>query len=102
MLYRSQVETIVDDVLREHLGGHGFAKADIGYEEDFDGEEIIRVTAHLDTPFEDVRVMMEAADAIRVRLLDEDDTRYVFLSQNYPGAGDRHGDADQLAGSVVS
>lgn len=102
MLNKSQVETIVADVLREQLGGYGFAKADIGYEEDFDGEEIIRLTAHLDTPVEDVRVMMESADAIRVRLLDADDTRYVFLSQNYPGAGDKNEDADQLAGSVLS
>ena len=37
----------VAGVLNERLAKNGYADADVKFEEDFDGEEIIRVTVHL-------------------------------------------------------
>lgn len=102
MLNRSQIETIVAGVLGAQLGDYGFSSASVAFEEDFDGEEVIRVMAHLERRVEEVVTMMDSADAIRVQLINMHDDRYVFLSQSYPGADDGKADADQLTGSLLS
>ena len=84
----AQIEKIVTAVLRERLSDNGFSKSDIVFDEDFDGEKVIRVTAHFEKPVENADEFSETIDAIRVKLLNLGDERFVFLSQDYPGSED--------------
>ncbi len=85
MMKQSQVHKIVNDVLALRLGSNGFSKSDVTFEEDFDGTEIIRVTAHFENPVDDVRLLMDSQSAIRRTLIKGGDDRYVFLRQDFPG-----------------
>ena len=85
MMKQFEVQKIVDGVLAQRLGTNGFSKSDVTFEEDFDGAEIIRVTAHLEKPVDDVRLLMDSQSAIRRTLMDCGDDRYVFLQQDFPG-----------------
>lgn len=86
MIANSEVEKIIANVLRERLGKNGFSRSDVVFDEDFDGEEIIRVTAHVETPVADVDELFDSVYAIRDQLLKAKDKRFVFLSQDYPGS----------------
>ncbi|MGA8170716.1 MAG: hypothetical protein WB816_07785 [Methylocystis sp.] len=84
----TQVREVVTGVLSERLAKNGYSSADVKAEEDFDGEEIIRVTVHLARQVEDIDELYDSVGAIRDRLQQEGDRRFVFLSQDYPGADD--------------
>ena len=81
-----QVSEVVTGVLSERFAKNGYSSADVKVEEDFDGEEIIRVTVHLARPIKDIDELYDSVGAIRDRLQQEGDHRFVFLSQDYPGA----------------
>ncbi len=86
MLTRIEVDAIAKAVLSEKLSQDGFIGSDVWFEDDFDGEEIIRVKAKLEKHIDDVEKIMSSVSEIRLRLLDRDDDRFVFLDQSYPGS----------------
>lgn len=81
----SQVKEVVTGVLSQRFAKNGYSRADVNVEEDFDGEEIIRVTVHVARPVENVDELYDSVGEIRNRLQQEGDKRYVFLNQDFPG-----------------
>jgi len=88
MITDTQIRNIVSEVLQGRFAEHGFVNSDVVFDEDFDGEKIIRVTAHFDGPRDVADSLFDAADDIRARLLETGDDRYVFVSRDYPGSAD--------------
>jgi hypothetical protein len=93
----SQVKEVVTGVLSQRLAKNGYSSADVKVEEDFDGEEVIRVTVHLARPVDDTGELYDSAGEIRTRLQQEGDKRYVFLRQDFPGADDFGGEDEDSA-----
>lgn len=99
-MQNTEVEKIIGNVLQERLKKNGFSGLDVVFDEDFDGEKIIRVVAHLKTPVSTVDELFDSVDAIRQRLLEVDDDRFVFLTQDYPGASEPESDdEDDVSGA---
>lgn len=86
----TQVKEVVADVLSHRFAKNGYSSADVNVEEDFDGEEIIRVTVHLSQPVENIDELYESVGEIRDHLQKEGDRRFVFLDQDYPGAEEEY------------
>lgn len=91
MATEEAIREIVSRVLRERLAGLGLVGSDIVFDEDFDGERIVRVTAHFDQPRDVGESLFDAADTIRTRLIEAGDDRFVFVSRDYPGSADEEG-----------
>lgn len=85
------IRKIVSEVLRERFARLGLVNSDIAFEEDFDGEKIVRVTAHFDRPQDVAESLFDAADTIRAKLIGAGDDRFVFISRDYPGSSDEEG-----------
>ncbi|MBI1980463.1 MAG: hypothetical protein HYS63_02645 [Methylocystis sp.] len=92
----TQVKEVVTGVLSERFARNGYTSADVKVEEDFDGEEIIRVTVHLARPVENIDELYESVGEIRERLQQEGDKRFVFLNQDFPGADDFGGEDEEF------
>jgi hypothetical protein len=92
----AQVKEVVAGVLSHRFAKNGYSSADVKVEEDFDGEEIIRVTVHLARPIESDDELYESVGEIRDRLQQEGDKRFVFLNQDFPGADDFGGEDDDF------
>jgi ribosomal 50S subunit-associated protein YjgA (DUF615 family) len=60
--------------------------SDVAFEEDFDGEKIVRVTAHFERREDLGEALFDAADTIRARLIKAGDDRFVFVRRDYPGS----------------
>ncbi len=88
------VKQVVAGVLSERLAKNGYSDADVKFEEDFDGEEIIRVTVHLSEPVADDDELYDSVGLIRKKLAQAGDDRFVFLRQDYPGADDFDGEGE--------
>jgi len=88
MLTKVEVERVIEDVLSDRLKAAGFLKSDVQFDTDFDGEKIIRVTAHVENPVINADDLFTSVDEIQSRLLKSDDARYVYLRQAYPGSED--------------
>lgn len=88
MLSNVEVERLIASVLSERLEKNGFFKSDVQFDFDFDGEKIIRVTAHVEKRVTNANELFSSADEIRERLLQSDDQRFVYLKQDYPGSED--------------
>jgi len=88
MLSNHEVEKLIASVLHERLEKNGFLKSDVQFDYDFDGEKIIRVTAHVEKRVTSADELFNSADEIQKRLLQSDDERFVYLKQDYPGAED--------------
>jgi hypothetical protein len=84
----TEVREVVSGVLSERLSKSGYSGIDVAFEEDFDGEEIIRVTIHLAQPVENVDELYDSVGVIRDQLSKSGDDRFVFLNQDYPEADD--------------
>ncbi len=87
MLKRNEVEEIVTSVLHEHLDGNGFSGSDILIEDDFDGEQMVFVTAHLEKQA-DVKSLVDSMVGIRNKFLNAEDDRFISVRQKYPGIND--------------
>jgi hypothetical protein len=79
MTPNSEIQKIAEQVLKTRLASSRIVDCTVASEEDFDGEEIIRVTAVSEIPVEDPRERLAANTAIRDELLRRGDKRYVFL-----------------------
>jgi hypothetical protein len=84
----ADIRKIVADVLRERFAKLGLVNSDVSLEQDFDGERIVRVTAHFDRPRDVGESLFDAADTIRARLIEAGDDRFVFVDRDYPGSFD--------------
>jgi hypothetical protein len=93
----AQVTEVVTGVLSQRFAKDGYSSADVQVEEDFDGEEIIRVTVHLAHPVENVDELYESVGEIRERLQQQGDKRFVFLNQDFPGADDFDGEDEDIS-----
>jgi hypothetical protein len=76
--------------------------SDVVLDDDFDGEKIVRVTAHFDRPRDVGESLFDAADTIRTRLIEAGDDRFVFVSRDYPGSADEEGSDEELGRSLPS
>jgi len=88
MTTEAEVRKIVSEILETRFANRGLMNSDVDFEEDFDGEKIIRVTAHFDRPRDVGESLFDAADTIRARLIKAGDDRFVFVSRDYPGSSD--------------
>ena len=88
MTTETEVREIVSDVIQSRFANRGLVNCDVSFEEDFDGEPIIRVTAHFDRRRDVGESLFDAADTIRARLIKAGDYRFVFVSHDYPGSSD--------------
>lgn len=79
MMQNSEIQKIAERVLKSELASSKIVDCRVGVEEDFDGKEIVRVTAVSEIPVEDARKRLAANTAIRDELLQHGDDRYVFL-----------------------
>ena len=88
MMTDAAIREIVSDVLQDRFAKQGLVTADVVLEDDFDGETIIRVTAHFDRRRDVGESLFDAADTIRARLIKAGDDRFVFVDRDYPGSSD--------------
>ncbi|MBI5013130.1 MAG: hypothetical protein HZC06_10615 [Methylocystis sp.] len=93
----AQVKEVITGVLSQRFAKDGYSSADVKVEEDFDGEEIIRVTIHLARPVENIDELYDSVGEIRARLQQEGDKRFVFLNQDFPGADDFDGEDEDIS-----
>jgi hypothetical protein len=98
MMTEAEIRKIVSEVMQARFANRGLVNSDVVLDEDFDGDKIIRVTAHFNRPPEDTaESLFDARDAIRARLIEAGDNRFVFVSRDYPGASDDEGGAEEEA-----
>jgi hypothetical protein len=98
MTTEADIRENVSEVMQARFANRGLAGSDIVFDEDFDGDKIVRVTAHFNRRPEDAaQSLFDARDAIRARLIEEGDDRFVFVSRDYPGASDDDGSSDEDA-----
>jgi hypothetical protein len=101
MMTEAAIRKIVTEVLRERFARLGFLNSEVVLDQDFDGEKIVRVTAHFDRPRDVGESLFDAADTIRARLIEAGDERFVFVSRDYPGSADEEG-SDEEPGRTLS
>jgi hypothetical protein len=96
MTTEADIRKIVSEVMQARFASLGLASSDVDFGEDFDGDKIIRVTAHFKRRPEDkAESLFDAADAIRARLIEAGDDRFVFISRDYPGASNEDGEEEE-------
>lgn len=101
MASESEIRSIIAEVLEKHFTEPKLLRFDVNFTEDFDGEKIIRVIAHLAKPSERSEPIFAAADDIRERLAAAGDERFVFLRQDYPRPPENEsGEEDVQTGGV--
>src|SRR5260370_4840328 len=84
MTTETAIREIVTEVLRDRLASLGLVNSDVVFDEDFDGEKIVRVTVHFDQPRDVGESLFDAADAIRERLIEAGDDRFRRVSTHWP------------------
>jgi hypothetical protein len=96
MTTEANIRRIVSEIMQARFAGRGLSGSDVVFDEDFDGDKIVRVTAHFNQRPEDrAESLFDAADAIRARLIEAGDDRFVFVSRDYPGAFDESGEEEE-------
>lgn len=88
------IREIVSDVLHERFATLGLVSSDVSLEDDFDGERIVRVTAHFDRRRDVGESLFDAADTIRSRLIAAGDDHFVFVTRDYPGFDEEESDEE--------
>ncbi len=92
MTPNAEIKKIAEAVLQTQFASSKIVDCRVDAEEDFDGAEIVRVTAVSEIPVDDARKRLAANTAIREALLQRGDDRYVFLdievSSEQPDDGD--------------
>ncbi len=88
MSMETAIRNIVSEVLEARFASRGLVGSDVALLEDFDGDTIVRVTAHFDRREDVGQSLFDAADAIRARMIASGDNRFVFVTSDYPGASD--------------
>jgi hypothetical protein len=92
MMAEAEIRRIVSEVMQARFANRGLVNSDVVLDNDFDGDKIIRVVAHFNRrPGDTAESLFDARDAIRSRLVEAGDDRFVFVSRDYPGASDEGG-----------
>jgi len=78
-MQNSDIQKIAEGVLKSQMTSSKILDCRVESERDFDGEEIVRVTAVSEIPVEDARLRLAANTAIQDELHRLGDDRYVFL-----------------------
>lgn len=86
MMTDSEIGAIARKILAQRFEGAGFRDLDVTSDRDYDGEPIIRVTAHFDGPISDLRKFIQSTPVIRSELMRSGEERFIFLTHDYPGA----------------
>ena len=83
---RDEIHRITNEVLRETLGAHGFAHADVRPAPDHDGDPALYVTAHFkpQAGVTDGVASTRALSSLRQRLLDSGEERFPYIRYDYP------------------
>ncbi|GJE00445.1 hypothetical protein [Methylobacterium isbiliense] len=81
-----EIETLVNEVLRDILGATGFVHADVEPYVDHAGDKALRVVAHFGpgTAPSAERPTVRAMGALRGALLDRDEERFPYLDYAFP------------------
>jgi hypothetical protein len=79
MTPNAEIKKIAEAVLQTQFASSKIVGCRVDAEEDFDGAEIVRVTAVSEIPVENAEERLAANTAIRDALLQRGDNRYVFL-----------------------
>jgi hypothetical protein len=79
MTPNAEIQKIAERVLQSQFASSRIVGCRVASEEDFDGAEIVRVTAVSEIPVDDASARLAANLAIRDELLQRGDDRYVFL-----------------------
>jgi hypothetical protein len=87
-----EINAVVSELLRGRLGDAGFEYATVKSEEDFDGDSIVRVTAHFNNGRVPTARLIDAMRDIRSELIPRGEERFVLLSGKY---SDEHEDEDE-------
>ena len=88
------IESIVSEVLEKRFPGGRYKGADVRFDADFDGEPIIRVTAHYDTRPDSRIEMIRTVHPIRDALIARGDDRFVFMTHDIADERQAHADVD--------
>lgn len=75
----SEVKDIASPILGKQFASYGFEGVTVEEEEDFDGENILRVIANVRDQVPAKR-LIDTLDTIRAALLSQGEGRFVFLS----------------------
>jgi hypothetical protein len=102
MMTEAEIRKIVSEVMQARFANRGLVNSDVVLDDDFDGEKIVRVTAHFDRPRDVGESLFDAADTIRTRLIEAGDDRFVFVSRDYPGSADEEGSDEEPGRSLPS
>lgn len=86
---RSEIETTVDRILRDHLGAIGFDGADVAFGRDHEGDESILITARFKRASDPSSSlpMLDVLGSLRRTLLDEGEDRFPYVEYAFPERG---------------
>jgi ribosomal 50S subunit-associated protein YjgA (DUF615 family) len=101
MMTEAEIRKIVSDEMQARFANRGLVNSDVVLDDDFDGEKIVRVTAHFDRRRDVAESLFDAADTIRARLIEAGDDRFVFVNRDYPGSSDEE-ESDEEPGRTLS
>lgn len=93
LLSPDQVRDLVLPLVRRSLLDQGFRGLTIKEEVDFDGVDIIRVTAEVDQRV-DARRLIDLNDDLQLAVRAKGDSRFVFLRTRRPGDDPTDGDEE--------
>ena len=82
MVTETEVKSIVSEVLTQRFADADLLRSDVELARDFDGEQIVRITALFDKKAATAVALFAASDEIRARLRKIGDERFVFIRQD--------------------
>jgi hypothetical protein len=89
----AQVRDAALPILRKRLAVFGFQRVTVEGEEDFDGQFVFRMTAHVKERVP-ANVLIDVVDAIHTALRKRGEERFVYLSTQRPGRGEMDEDVE--------
>ncbi|MFV0280203.1 MAG: hypothetical protein ACK5JM_05510 [Rhodoblastus sp.] len=93
MVSVARAQQIATEILSQRFGKENFLSADVVPDEDYSGAPILRVSAHFGKPLAEFEGLLDSVNAIRDRLIEEGDERYVLITPEWLGSEDE-GDSD--------
>jgi hypothetical protein len=89
-----EIEKVVSSLLRDRFKDFGFERSTVKSEEDFDGESILRVSAHFNNGKVATNRLIDALHDIRSELITRGEERFVLLNSEYLGEEDNDEDTE--------
>ena len=79
-----EINKIVSKLLRKRFADLDFERSSVESEQDFDGNSILRITAHVGKEGVPSDRLIDALHDIRSELLRKGEERFVILNSKYP------------------